>query len=1057
MVRRVCFALVLTWFCGGQPSARDAQEVRELTAGASIERALAAGAADTFRLALTTGDFVHVTIVQRGFAVKATLSRPDGSEAVTVDTGGNTFDDEALAAIADTTGSYTLVLRRVAATELSGQYRLTVDALRAATLSDSVWNEAERAFARGTSHKRAAPAGYAQALDEFGAALARYREVADRGGELRALVEVAVAQTELAQPDPLTTAQQAERLARDLGNEPARALALALIGRSFDRAGDLTAALRPYEEALSISRTIGHRAFQSIVLNAQAVLYARTGDPEQAVARFEESLTLTRASGTRVGELMVLGNLGVAYKNLGEWDRALDIYGQALAQYRERNDPEGQARVLNNMGNVEHQLGRDRQALDHHQEALTLSRQGGGKENEARSLNTIGQTYYALSEYTRALEYIRESLEIRRATADLPGQGASLDSQGRAWHRLGEHDKALAAFNEALTIRRNIREQIGEMDTLRNLAALERDRGNLSIARGHIAAAVDLEETLRERITSPALRASFVATQQDKYELFVDILQAEHAADPSTGSAAKALQVNERARARVLLDSLFDAHVDLREGIDAALLDRERVLQKQLNDSSAQLSRLLAGKHTPQQTDAAARALDDLTRDYQQLQFEIRRRSPRYAAVMQPQPLEAVDIQQSVLDGDTVLLEIGLGEERSWLWAVTPQTISSVELPPRRTIDAAARSLYERFVARQTHSGDNAQEYADRVASADAQLSQEAAKVSQMLFAGIADRLNGEWRGKRLAIVAEGTLEYLPFAALPAPESDRAPAPQVLASTHLKRPVPLITQHEIVTIPSASILAVLRRERLARPPARGAIAILADPVFESTDPRVHSKPGATGSGSASAVPSMARPLHLRGGLVRLPFSRDEAEAIAALAMPGDVYKATDFKASREAAMNGTLADYRLVHFATHGVVDAARPALSGLVLSLVDERGAPQNGYLRLHDIYNMRLNADLVVLSGCDTALGKEIRGEGLIGLTRAFMYAGAPRIVASLWQVSDLATAELMKRFYAGMMQRRMSPAAALRAAQLAMASDPRWSAPYYWAGFVMQGDWK
>ena len=190
---------------------------------------------------------------------------------------------------------------------------------------------------------------------------------------------------------------------------------------------------------------------------------------------------------------------------------------------------------------------------------------------------------------------------------------------------------------------------------------------------------------------------------------------------------------------------------------------------------------------------------------------------------------------------------------------------------------------------------------------------------------------------------------------------------------------------------------------------------------------------------------MARPPHVRAGLVRLPFSRGEAEAIALRAPPGDVYKATDFKASREAATDGTLADYRLVHFATHGVVDAERPALSGLVLSLVDEQGAPRNGYLRLHDIYNMRLNADLVVLSGCDTALGKEIKGEGLIGLTRAFMYAGAPRIVASLWQVSDLATAELMKRFYAGMLQRHLPPAAALRAAQLAMAADPRWSAPY------------
>jgi CHAT domain-containing protein len=193
------------------------------------------------------------------------------------------------------------------------------------------------------------------------------------------------------------------------------------------------------------------------------------------------------------------------------------------------------------------------------------------------------------------------------------------------------------------------------------------------------------------------------------------------------------------------------------------------------------------------------------------------------------------------------------------------------------------------------------------------------------------------------------------------------------------------------------------------------------------------------------------------GLSRLPFPRDEADAIASLAGAQQTLRATDFKATRSAVLGDALGDYRILHFATHGLIDAERPELSALILSLVDPRGTPQDGLLRLPDIFNMRLNADLVVLSACQTALGKEIKGEGLVGLTRGFMYAGAPRVVASLWQVSDLATAELMKKFYTGLLRRRLSPAAALRAAQLEMARDPRWSAPYFWAGFVLQGDWK
>jgi CHAT domain-containing protein len=139
------------------------------------------------------------------------------------------------------------------------------------------------------------------------------------------------------------------------------------------------------------------------------------------------------------------------------------------------------------------------------------------------------------------------------------------------------------------------------------------------------------------------------------------------------------------------------------------------------------------------------------------------------------------------------------------------------------------------------------------------------------------------------------------------------------------------------------------------------------------------------------------------------------------------------------------------------LINSVHPELSGLVLSLVDPQGRPQEGFLRLHDIYNLKLGADLVVLSACQTALGKDIRGEGLIGLTRGFMYAGAPRVVASLWEVDDRATAELMKRLYEGMLVRGLTPAAALRDAQLALRRDRRWSDPFYWGAFVLQGEWK
>lgn len=190
---------------------------------------------------------------------------------------------------------------------------------------------------------------------------------------------------------------------------------------------------------------------------------------------------------------------------------------------------------------------------------------------------------------------------------------------------------------------------------------------------------------------------------------------------------------------------------------------------------------------------------------------------------------------------------------------------------------------------------------------------------------------------------------------------------------------------------------------------------------------------------------------------RLKYTRAEAESIVALASKDQALEALDFDASRERALSPELGQYRMVHFATHGLLNSDHPELSGIVLSLVDAQGRQQDGFLRLYEIYNMRLGADLVVLSACQTALGKEVRGEGLIGLTRGFMYAGSPRLVATLWSVKDEATAELMKRFYQGMLKEGLRPAAALRAAQVSMSREPRWSSPYYWAGFVTQGEWR
>jgi CHAT domain-containing protein len=291
--------------------------------------------------------------------------------------------------------------------------------------------------------------------------------------------------------------------------------------------------------------------------------------------------------------------------------------------------------------------------------------------------------------------------------------------------------------------------------------------------------------------------------------------------------------------------------------------------------------------------------------------------------------------------------------------------------------------------------------------------------------------------GNQVAIVADGSLQLVPFGALP------------LSNGH-----PLVSAAAVAVLPSASALAAVRVRVGSREPARRLAAVLADPVYSAGDPRV-----GRATAPLALAPRLVRAVEDVGlkGLPRLPGTRREADLLVRLGRDREVFRAVGFDVTRETVTGGALDSARIVHLATHALVDVRHPELSGLVLSLVDVRGAPRDGFLQAHEILGLKMDAELVVLSACRTAIGKEVRGEGLIGLSRAFMAAGVPRMVASLWSVPDSATAELMSRFYRGLIEEGHTPSEALRRAQDALRRERRWADPNAWAGFVFQGDWR
>jgi CHAT domain-containing protein len=962
---------------------------------------------------------------------------------------------------------------------------------------------AERLVAEGERLRaKKEKASLEQAVQRFEQSIPLWQSAGDRAGEATALNQIGVIHQSLGDnPRALEYLQRAVALGRAVGEDGRLAETLSDLGAVYQTVGDATKALESCDEALRIARRLGDIRIEARTLTRIGFVYDSWGEYEEAVKVYSDALELARRSQDRRAEAAAIGNLGRLHQAAREHQKALDHFRQALALFQELDDRKGQLTAIHLVGVVYHSLGDLQKAIGLYEEGLGLARTLGDKHAEIVALNAlgtarsashehrrglelfdqalaltrevgdprlagytlhnIGDAYSAMGESRKALEYELEALPLRRAVRDRVGEARVLIEIGAIYRALGDGEQALNAYGEALPIVRELGDRAGEALALVGLARLDRDAENLTGARTKMERALGLIESVRGTIAMQELRASYLATAQKEYEFYIDLLMQLHRSRPLEGFDALALHASERARARSWLELLTEAQADIRQGVADVLLERERSLQRRLSAKAERRMRMLTDPDTKNQDAVLAQDIERLTTELREVEGQIRASSPRYAALTQPQPLTVAEIQQHVLDAETLLLEYSLGEERSYLWAVSQTMVRSYELPKRGEIEALARRVYSLLGAQQPGSPPSVVMNRARIREADEAYRIQAAILSDVILGPAVPHL----RSQRLLIVSDGALQYIPFAALPLPASSSTRANSSDTKVNGAEPL-LIAEHAIVNVPSASTVAVLRRELAGRQPAAKTLAVIADPVFDSEDERVSRKttrvsPRGSDEPPITLAQQPARDMGLIGAdgrIARLPFTRREADSILALVPPGEAMKAIDFQASRATATSGALGRYRIVHFATHAVLNSEHPELSGVVLSLVDERGAPQDGFLRVHDLHNVNIAAELVVLSACQTGLGQEIRGEGLVGLTRGFMYAGAPRVMASLWKVEDAATAELMKRFYQGMFgEQRLSPAAALRAAQLALSRGTRWNAPYYWAAFVLQGEWQ
>lgn len=788
--------------------------------------------------------------------------------------------------------------------------------------------------------------------------------------------------------------------------------------------GEVEPAKRRYAEALDQHRLSGDLRQRSAVLNNRAALHRYTGSWGKAVADYEAALDLQRQVGDRVGEGRALNNLGHGLLTLGESELARDYFEQALELRRAVGDLAGQAVTLNNLGTLYQTTGNGAKALAFRRRALEIRRRLGLSRHEAlthlwmaRDLRSLGRPEDALTELQAAMDGLSPAGDRRFAAH-------ALADRGRLLTDLGKLDGARRDLLQAREIQGRLGDLWGEVESLVSLAEIEARSEDWQAAQERAEAAIEILEELRHGVPDLELRGTFLAAKGRAFELAVQAAMARHEGTPTAGHDRRGFALNEASRARALID-LLAAVGDQSTAHGTDRSDPKNLLEQELRLLDAR--RLRASSRSTEE--AKVLSLEErqgaLRRRLEEL--ETSAGDPIQGALGRVLTTEGI---QGLLGPGVAVLEIALGEPHSYLWLVTSDDLKSVRLPGREALEALALSAHGELAAVTLGA-----------TSDDADSHRALRRLSALVLEPLMEELRPERAAQRWIVVADGALHYIPFAALWLPTAE---------------PVRVMERFEVVHLPSASTLGVL-----AKGPVRwdtSSLMVFADPVFSSRDRRFPAPGKArTDDPRWSEVRGSSAP---GGSPTELEFERlsgsgDEATAIAALWAPERVTVVRGFEATRGRVFDEQTAVADIVHFATHGWIDSRQPARSGLMLSRWDAGGHPLAGFLSLEDIYRLQLQADLVVLSGCRTALGKEVSGEGLMGISRGFLQAGARAVLASLWRVEDRATAELMRHFYRALLQHGASPAAALRIAQGALAADPRFSDPYYWAGFIVQGD--
>jgi CHAT domain-containing protein/Flp pilus assembly protein TadD len=794
-------------------------------------------------------------------------------------------------------------------------------------------------------------------------------------------------------------------------------LLLVQLGSLYRKLGNYAEAASVLDKALTLARASDDLRTEESALAQLASVHYRQSDYLQALEDWSRALDVSKAIKLRKAKIQTnpqqhIGGIGDVYYRLGDLATAEQKYLEALALSVEAKDRLNQSSVLKSLGDLYIEQGKLSQAIAIEEQALALGEKSANLPNQFGALNSLSALYRQMGDAPKAMDYVQRALKLLEGRSNPLWEAESLNNLGLLHLKSGEFAKARSAYQKALAIDQGRIAPHVMWQTHSGLADAYFQLGALDEASDHYQKAIETIETVRARLGGEEEKAGFFQDKVEVYKKQIALLLDPRFKDANSQNAAAAFHYVERARARAFLDLLAEARVDVEQNTVSDLTKRRQELQQRISQLTTQLFQERSqepGKQNKTKIAELERGLGQADKDLADWLQELRRRNPRYAALQYPEPVTLAATQR-MLDDQTILLSYSLGETQSFLFAVTRNDFQVKRLP----VEATLRESVQKFLAAITDKNNpDSMEYR-----------RQASRLSQQLLQPVSKMLTGN----KILIIPDGALHRLPFEALLLPGTN--------GRGDLRRLPYLVRRFAISYAPSASVLAELQNEQRAAAPRK--FIAFGDAVYEKR-------------AEGSMVSTLRNASATRLNFQPLPYSREEIAGIAKLFTDADRALFFGEDASEEnVKAPERLKQYRMVHFSTHGYINEARPRFSGLVLSL-PQGELREDGLLSAYEIFNLKLNADLVVLSACESGLGKEVNGEGLISLTRAFMYAGTPSVVVSLWNVNDESAADLMIRFYRNL-QTGMTKGEALRQAQLETIRDNGF--PFFWAPFVLVG---